>query len=613
MNFYGDNLRWFMGIVKDLKDPIKMGRVRVRIFGVHNDDQQEIPDDKLPWAQVMAPVTEGGVNNQGNFLGIQTGARVFGIFLDGKNSQMPLVFGSIPHSETYISENGKIESQTTTDVNAQGGDNEVQDPYGIDGKFDAKKAEFQEFDHQTKRKEEPVNDEPQQKNIRKPVYPNNKVKRTPSGHIIEIDDTPGAERLQVFHKSGTLVEIQPNGDFVAQHKNGFRSVTGTDKLYVTGDVEWAVDGNITISATKDITIGTDTNIKLVSTGQQQYYSTGDVFLETEGAYNNISTDTFINANGPMDIRGTRIDLAKEDPIAPAPEKFAFAGIEPPEFATPGGGGKNAPTSVDGGGGLGPQNGDGGPMSSGDVTEPGDCSRKDLGKISEKYESNGKPGAIGNDSTGGFSYGSYQIATKTGTMKEFFKFVESDSRYKKFGTVLNDVGGNSAATSGTTQFKNEWKRLSNNDPDFAQAQHDFIQGSHHNPAVRKIKQSTGIDICDGSRSNGLQDAVWSTAVQHGSGGANTIFKRALARTGKSAEDVTDQELISAIYAERGKRNAAGNLHYFRNSTAGVQKSVANRFISEERDALANSTRTLNKDRAKQELAAASASTKGFYPV
>ena len=64
-NFYGDNIRWFMGIVKDLKDPIKMGRVRVRIFGVHSEDQQEIPDDKLPWAQVMAPVTEGGVNNQG--------------------------------------------------------------------------------------------------------------------------------------------------------------------------------------------------------------------------------------------------------------------------------------------------------------------------------------------------------------------------------------------------------------------------------------------------------------------------------------------------------------------------------------------------------------------
>jgi len=606
-NFYGDNIRWFMGIVKDLKDPIKMGRVRVRIFGVHSEDQQEIPDDKLPWAQVMAPVTEGGVNNQGNFLGIQTGARVFGIFLDGKNSQMPLVFGSIPHSETYTSENGKIESRTTTDVNAQGGDNEVQDPYGVEGKFDQSKANYQEFDHQTKRKEEPVNDEPQQTNVRKPVYPNNKVKRTPSGHVIEIDDTPGGERLQVFHKSGTLVEIQPNGDFVAQHKNGFRSVTGTDKLYVTGDVEWMVDGNITISASKDIVIGTDTKIKLLSTGQQQYYAKDDIFVETDGAYNNVSTDTFFNANGPMDIRGTRIDLAKADPIAPAPEDFAFAGIEPVENATAGGGGTGTPQAVDGSGGLGPQDGSGGPLSAGDVTEPGNCTRKNLGSISSKYESNGKPGAIGNDTTGGFSYGSYQIATKTGTMKEFFKFVESDDRYKKFGTSLNNAGGTSGASSGSSQFQNEWKRLANNDPDFGQAQHDFIQGSHHNPAVRKIKQSTGIDVCDGSWSNGVQDAVWSTAVQHGSGGANTIVQRALARTGKTASNVTDQELISAIYAERGKKNASGNLHYFRNSTSGVQNSVANRFIQEEKDALANSTRTLNRELA----ATSTASAKGFY--
>lgn len=613
MNFYGDNVRWYIGVVKDIKDPIKMGRVRVRIFGLHSDNTQDIPDDQLPWAQVLAPVTQGGIAGQGNFLGIQTGARVFGIFLDGKNSQSPLVLGSIPHSETFTSPSGRTESQVTTDVNAQGGSNIPQDPYGIEGKFDQTQVQHETFDHETKRKEDPVTDEPQQSNVRTPVYPNNKVQRTPSGHVIEIDDTPGGERLQVFHKSGTLVEIQPNGDFVAQHKNGFRSVTGTDKLYVTGDVEWMVDGNITISASKDITIGTDTNIKLVSTGQQQYYSTGDVFLETDGAYNNISTNTFINANGPMDIRGKRIDLAKEDPIAPAPEKFAFAGITPPEFATPGGGGSNAPQAVDGSGGLGPQNGDGGPMSAGDLTEPGDCTRKDLGKISEKYESNGRANAIGNDSTGGFSYGSYQIATKTGTMKEFFNFIENDDRYKKFGTALNDVGGNSAATTGTTQFQNEWKRLADNDPDFAQAQHDFIQGSHHNPAVRKIKESTGIDICDGSRSNGLQDAVWSTAVQHGSGGANTIFKRALARTGKTASTVTDQELISAIYAERGKKNAAGNLHYFRNSTAGVQQSVANRFIQEEKDALANSTRTLNKEIAQQQLAAASSTAKGFYPV
>ena len=85
MSFYGDNSRWFIGEVKSISDPTRMGRVRVRIFGVHTDDEQLIPENKLPWAQVLAPVTEGGTPNQGNFLGIQPTARVFGVFLDGTN------------------------------------------------------------------------------------------------------------------------------------------------------------------------------------------------------------------------------------------------------------------------------------------------------------------------------------------------------------------------------------------------------------------------------------------------------------------------------------------------------------------------------------------------
>ena len=151
--------------------------------------------------------------------------------------------------------------------------------------------------------------------------------------------------------------------------------------------------------------------------------------------------------------------------------------------------------------------------------------------------------------------------------------------------LNNAGGSSGATSGTTEFKNEWKNLAR-DPDFAQAQHDFIQRSHHDPAVTKIKNSTGIDVCDGTWSNGVQDAVWSTAVQHGTGGANKIVQRALARTGKTAETVTDTELINAIYDERGANNG---MKYFPSSTSGVRSSVVNRFNSEKTIALANSTK------------------------
>ena len=48
---------------------------------------------------------------------------------------------------------------------------------------------------------------------------------------------------------------------------------------------------------------------------------------------------------------------------------------------------------------------------------------------------------------------------------------------------------------------------------------------------------------------------------------------------------DRRLIGAIYAERGRRSAAGNLVYFARNSKAVQDGVARRFRDEERDALA----------------------------
>jgi len=98
-DYYGDETRWFIGTVVDLADPLQLGRIRVRIAGIHSDNIQDIPNDSLPWAQTIMPITEGGVNGLGINTGIQPGARVFGMFLDGTNSQLPLVFGSLPKLE----------------------------------------------------------------------------------------------------------------------------------------------------------------------------------------------------------------------------------------------------------------------------------------------------------------------------------------------------------------------------------------------------------------------------------------------------------------------------------------------------------------------------------
>ena len=82
--FYGDNVRWFIGIVEDNKnDPEKLGRVRVRIYGTHNAYLSDVPTEKLPWATVLVPGTYGGVSGVGRSpTGIEQGAMVFGMFMD---------------------------------------------------------------------------------------------------------------------------------------------------------------------------------------------------------------------------------------------------------------------------------------------------------------------------------------------------------------------------------------------------------------------------------------------------------------------------------------------------------------------------------------------------
>ena len=88
----------------------------------------------------------------------------------------------------------------------------------------------------------------------------------------------------------------------------------------------------------------------------------------------------------------------------------------------------------------------------------------------------------------------------------------------------------------------------------------------------------------SRSRALQDVVWSTAVQHG--GATPIVRQACATLSCSPTDANyDEQLIRAIYAERGRKKPDGTLAYFSKSSPNVQAGVANRFKNELQDALA----------------------------
>lgn len=124
IDYYGDQTRWFIGVVINIHDPLKLQRVKVRIHGIHSRDTTQVSDAVLPWAQTVIPVTEGGSSGTGANTGIQVGAQVFGIFLDGRSSQLPLVVGSIPKIENvgpgYQTETGqgdKVKGTTQSNEN----------------------------------------------------------------------------------------------------------------------------------------------------------------------------------------------------------------------------------------------------------------------------------------------------------------------------------------------------------------------------------------------------------------------------------------------------------------------------------------------------------------
>jgi len=79
------------GVVEDRQDPLKMGRVRVRIVGYHTSEVSQLPTSYLPWAQVNFSI---GLANL--FSGPKEGNWVTGYFQDGESAQHPIVTGIAP-------------------------------------------------------------------------------------------------------------------------------------------------------------------------------------------------------------------------------------------------------------------------------------------------------------------------------------------------------------------------------------------------------------------------------------------------------------------------------------------------------------------------------------
>jgi len=181
----------------------------------------------------------------------------------------------------------------------------------------------------------------------------------------------------------------------------------------------------------------------------------------------------------------------------------------------------------------------------------------FGWLSRMFESAGAgPAAIGWDRTGGYSYGYYQLAEKSGTPQRFLK---------QFPKIAQQFTGMQV---GSDQFNERWKQLASTDPSFGQAQHEFIKQQYLNPYLAKIQKDTGFDLS--ARSPILQEVANSISVQHGPG--SSVVSNALKGL---PQNVTDEEMVKKIY-EYKYANVGS---HFKSSTSQVQKAVANRIQRE----------------------------------
>jgi uncharacterized protein (DUF2345 family) len=119
---------------------------------------------------------------------------------------------------------------------------------------------------------------------------------TRGGHLVEFDDTPGSERIQVYHKTGSYLEILPDGSIVTKSvKDHIQLAAGNMTIFNVGNEKG--DQNIEITCNQGkITITAQSDVDI-------YANEGNV-----GIYANNGSVQIVSKSGVVDILSPLIGL-----------------------------------------------------------------------------------------------------------------------------------------------------------------------------------------------------------------------------------------------------------------------------------------------------------------
>lgn len=280
---------FWIGVIENRIDPLKVGRVQVRIAGAHTSNKTIIPTESLPWAQCLMPINDAASPT------FKEGDYVLGIYLDGDESQQPLILGLLPGIPDRLLplQEGFSDPRTTgqltnaprppaslgilstgTNVSIKESPTALRNPSVLNEPTTSRLARNENTEQtliQAKKdsvfKSIPI---PGNKTYDEPPtpynasYPYNRVMETESGHVVEFDDTPGSERIHIYHRSGSFEEYHPDGSKVSKiNADSFEIVLSDKCIYINGDCNITAKRNINLKSGEDcnIEVGGDLNIK----------------------------------------------------------------------------------------------------------------------------------------------------------------------------------------------------------------------------------------------------------------------------------------------------------------------------------------------------------------
>ena len=342
----------YYGVIESRADPKQLGRVRVRVLGIHTEDKALLPTSDLPWATVLShDGSNSGLGTTPSFF--VEGTWVLVGFFD-TDMQEPYIIGGlsgIPKEAVNTSLGFNDPAGTypkavnVSDVHENArGSLTAASPVARDSirKTSVPSADFDGFEITTVGDNLAVAqstgstfDEPLVVNgTYKPTYPSNHVYSTEKGHLLEFDDTDDHQRIAITHSAGSYQEYSNDGTYVSHIVSKMFEIVSSDKSsLIEGDSIETIDKSLKLKVNKlgasgnnyDIEIGENANFNIMVrsgalnmniNGNVNIFSNDDINMSCDNfrldASNKVTVSSgdkiLIDSGGEVDIDGTPINL-----------------------------------------------------------------------------------------------------------------------------------------------------------------------------------------------------------------------------------------------------------------------------------------------------------------